>query len=277
MSLLQKIELKDELPKPICSCWNSDDESDPGNPDCGCGEELDVVEWRWAEPTGSRVQLSDDRKQVICHPFYSSGTAIAKGDVGMVHNTQYYWEIKIQTEPYGTDVMVGLGVGTMNIEESAYDYKSFLGNDSDSYGLSYSGAICHNATVTGDSAGFCKGTVVGVRVDMFMGSLEFYLNREPQGVSFNDLKRHDTLYPMICSTAAQTVMRLTYASSWSESLLVRAGKILASSVSYIELPPGLAYTMINQFWMTLPSGGDCEDEAQLAATIKRKYWRRRID
>ncbi|CAK1551348.1 unnamed protein product [Leptosia nina] len=254
--------------KPYCQCWGK---KEPMLWDqlrgCGCGEENDVSEWKWEQMNtspSSWVLLSDDKRQVTFHPFYSSGTAVAKGDTPFLHNNHYYWEIKILTETYGTDVMIGVGTNKVNMTDSHFEFMSLLGRDEESYGLSYTGAVRHNAMSSKDSPGFCKGSIVGVRLDMWRGTLEFYLNRKAQGVSFYNLRRHPILYPMASSTAAQSSMRLIYAASWRASLLVDAAKILAATVRRKNLPPGLRYTASSQFWLTLPSDG-CEvsdDEEQ---------------
>ncbi|XP_022837951.1 SPRY domain-containing SOCS box protein 3-like isoform X1 [Spodoptera litura] len=246
--------------KPYCQCWNQNRprlwESSGG---CACGEHADISEWRWEMPesTGtSWVMMCPDQKQVTFHPFYSSGTAAVKGDTPLVRDYHYYWEIKMLTEPYGTDIMVGLGTNKVNMADSLFTFTSFLGRNGESYGLSYTGALRHNASVTRDNVGFCKGSIIGVKVDLWQGTLEFYINRKSQGISFYNLRRHQALYPMICSTAAQSSMRLIYAASWQASLLVDAAKILAASVNgekSLFLPPGLKHTLKSQFWLTLPN------------------------
>ncbi|KAI5637297.1 SPRY domain-containing protein [Phthorimaea operculella] len=173
--------------KPYCTCWNK------RSPltwrelasRCTCGEDTEVSEWKWEPPndsTPSWVVVSEDQRLVTFHPFYSSGTAAIKGDTPLKHNYHYYWEIKMLTDTYGTDIMVGLGTNKVNISEPQFQFRSLLGSDAESYGLSYTGAVRHNATVTRDSAGFCRGTIIGVRVDLWRGTLEFYINRRPQGV-----------------------------------------------------------------------------------------------
>ncbi|KAJ8738031.1 hypothetical protein PYW08_000626 [Mythimna loreyi] len=262
------------MPEPFCRCWNGDSETEPGDPDCGCGEELDIVKWRWEAPRrGPKwVDLYQDKKQVVFHPFYSSGTAVAKGNIALKHNVHYYWEIKMLTQPYGTDIMVG--VGTSDVADAVRDYTTCLGGTENSYGLSYTGAICQNGVVVDDCPGFCKGTVIGIMVDMFHGTLEFYLNRVPQGILFIDLRRHKRLHPMVCSTAAQSSMRLTYASSWTNSLLINAAKVLAASVTgqrfFKNMPPGLARALKLDFWIPLPSAGKVlQDDSE-------RYIRKRV-
>uniref|UniRef100_A0A2A4JJ26 B30.2/SPRY domain-containing protein n=1 Tax=Heliothis virescens TaxID=7102 RepID=A0A2A4JJ26_HELVI len=247
------------MPDPFCRCWNGDSETEPGDPDCGCGEELGVVEWRWALPNRVPrwIELYEEEKMVVFHPMYSCGTAVARGNTALEVNRQYYWEIKMLTQPYGTDIMVGLG--TQEMHDALRDFTTYLGGNEYSYGLSYTGAVCQNTMVIDDCPGFCKGTIIGVRVDMFLGTLEFYLNREPQGLVFTDLRRHKLWYPMACSTAALSSMRLTYAHSWTTSLLINAAKVLAASVTgrlfFNNVPPGLADTMKQDFWISLRSSG----------------------
>ncbi|XP_022120874.2 SPRY domain-containing SOCS box protein 3 isoform X3 [Pieris rapae] len=216
-----------------------------------------MSEWKWEQPTESGtswVVLSEDKKQVTFHPFYSSGTAAAKGDTPLLLNQHYYWEIKILTDTYGTDIMVGVGTNKVIPTNVQFKFTSLLGQDSESYGLSYTGAIRHNAMISKVSVGFCKGSIVGVRVDMWRGTLQFFLNRKAQGISFYNLRRHKALYPIICSTAAQSSMRLIYAASWRASLLVDSAKILGASIKRETIPPGLRYMVGSQFWLTLPTG-----------------------
>ncbi|XP_030029088.1 SPRY domain-containing SOCS box protein 3 isoform X2 [Manduca sexta] len=281
--------------KPYCQCWNKRTAPMPWKQlsACSCGEEHDVSEWKWEHPdtTGtSWVVVSEDQKQVTFHPFYSSGTAAVRGDTPLLPNHHYYWEVKMLTDTYGTDIMVGVGTSKVNMADSQFKFTSLLGQDAESYGLSYTGAVRHNATVMRDSAGFCRGTIIGVRVDMWRGTLEFYLNRKSQGISFYNLRRHEALYPMASSTAAQSSMRLIYAASWPASLLVDAARSLAAAEGRRpRLPPGLWRTLKSQFWLTLPTEGcilddDEEDSMEidtnakigtnvpLSSGMKRRYW-----
>lgn len=77
--------------------------------------------------------------------------------------------------------MIGLGTNKVNISDSQFQFISLLGQDKESYGLSYTGAVRHNSTVAKESPGFCRGSIIGVRVDMWRGTLEFYINRQAQG------------------------------------------------------------------------------------------------
>ncbi|KOB74516.1 SPRY domain-containing SOCS box protein, partial [Operophtera brumata] len=220
--------------EPYCRCWHKRMKQKVAVPapcdqpnECSCGEEDDVKEWRWerpAESESSRVVLSENDQLVTFHPVYSSGTAAVKGDTPMKHNYHYYWE------------MVGLGSDKFDITEYRHTFASPLGSSPDSYGLSYTGKVHHDSRIISDAShGFCKGSIIGIRLDMWRGTLEFYINRKSQGISSS--------------------IKLVYAASWSASLMVDALKILAASVTegaVKRLPPGLRYRLKTQFWLTMP-------------------------
>lgn len=65
-----------------------------------------VHEWAWdnsVQTSASRLIL--DGREVRFHPGYSSGTAAVRGDKPCVTGSDYYWEIKVLTLLYGTDVV----------------------------------------------------------------------------------------------------------------------------------------------------------------------------
>lgn len=67
-----------------------------------------VKEWKWQKPAdteSSWVVLSENDQLVTFHPFYSGGTAAVKGDTPMKLNCHYYWEVKMLTDTYGTDIV----------------------------------------------------------------------------------------------------------------------------------------------------------------------------
>ena len=64
-------------------------------------------EWVWDEETKSAASsIKDDSREVMFHIDYSCGTAAVRGTMPM-KNDQYFWEIKMTTPVYGTD-MVGI-------------------------------------------------------------------------------------------------------------------------------------------------------------------------
>ncbi|KAI8437173.1 hypothetical protein MSG28_010505 [Choristoneura fumiferana] len=224
------------LARPYCACtssrlpmpWQLQLQELELATDCACGEEDAIGEWTWQEPEGNvqnSLEFSKNDTQVTFHPTYSSGTATVRGDCPFHKDHHHYFEIKMLTDTYGTDIMVGVGTDKVNIAESRYKFTSLLGEDDQSYGLSYRGMVRHGAGLAHESAGFCRGSIVGVRVDLWHGTLDL------NGISFFNLRRHQQLYPMVSSTAAQSKIRLIYAASWRASLLVDAAKILAASTT----------------------------------------------
>jgi SPRY domain-containing SOCS box protein 3 len=66
-----------------------------------------VHEWTWdktAQTSSSSVLILEDQ-EVHFHPGYSSGTAAVRGNKPFVGGSVYYWEIKVLTPLYGTDVV----------------------------------------------------------------------------------------------------------------------------------------------------------------------------
>ena len=67
-------------------------------------------EWVWDSTVASvSTRLSMNDREVQFHPTYSNGTAAIRGNMPCVNNNDYYWEIKILSPVYGTDVVsIGL-------------------------------------------------------------------------------------------------------------------------------------------------------------------------
>ena len=78
--------------------------------------------------------------------------------------------------------MVGVGTGNVDMDAYRYNFCSFLGRDSDSWGLSYYGKAQFRGVFT-DVAGarFGQGSIIGVHLDTWLGRLLFYKNRRPLG------------------------------------------------------------------------------------------------
>lgn len=74
-----------------------------------------------------------------------------------------------------------VGVGTINVDTSLDTYCSLLGRDTESWGLSYRGYIQHGGIKHNYSKGFVKDNVVGIHLDTWKGTLQFFLDRKPLG------------------------------------------------------------------------------------------------
>nr|KAF6356092.1 splA/ryanodine receptor domain and SOCS box containing 3 [Myotis myotis] len=73
--------------------------------DCRCGEEDEYFEWVWDDLNkSSATLLSCDNRKVNFHVEYSCGTAAIRGTKELGEG-QHFWEIKMTSPVYGTDMM----------------------------------------------------------------------------------------------------------------------------------------------------------------------------
>lgn len=76
--------------------------------------------------------------------------------------------------------MVGIGVPEMNTRKYLTMFSSALGEDNMSWGLSYRGNIIYNGRLTHVSNGaFKRGDIISCFLDMWHGTLTFFINRKP--------------------------------------------------------------------------------------------------
>ena len=82
--------------------------------------------------------------------------------------------------------MIGVGTAKANLMSTLYC--SLLGQDRESWGLSYKGYLQHNGERRDYSSGFNKDSVVRIHLDTWKGSLQFFIDNKPIGKpSINDL------------------------------------------------------------------------------------------
>ncbi|XP_069703776.1 SPRY domain-containing SOCS box protein 3 [Periplaneta americana] len=240
----------------FCSCREEPGDSLVGNRlTCSCGEERKVYEWTWdAETTSSATRLILDNREIHFHPGFSNGTAIIRGNKPFVSGFDYYWEIKVLTPLYGTDVMIGVGTTKVDLQSSADRFCSLLGSNEESWGYSYLGVIQHKGRKVLYGQPFGHGSIIGLHLDMWKGTLEFYLNREPLGVAFASL--HDRiLYPMVCSTAAKSAMRITYCTSSPSNLQLMCLQSLSYDLGMtkqLRTVPFLRSQIDREYWWLFP-------------------------
>lgn len=74
---------------------------------CKCGEGVNRFEWKFKkdEEDSLDIVLTNDDRDVMFHPTYSQGTALLRGDRPFEKNKHYYWEVKMTSNLYGTDVV----------------------------------------------------------------------------------------------------------------------------------------------------------------------------
>ncbi|XP_043793291.1 SPRY domain-containing SOCS box protein 3-like isoform X2 [Apis laboriosa] len=210
--------------------------------DCSCGEN-NVHEWAWDKENATyTIILSKNDLEVKFHNGYSYGTAAVRGNKILEKGRYHYWEIKMLTPVYGTDIMVGVGTSKVDLNNTKHVFCSFLGLDRESFGFSYQGYIQHGGEKRKYGPCFGQGSLVGIYLDTWRGTLEFFLNRK--------------------SLAAQSKMRLTYSCSVPVSLQVTCLSVLKSSHrAYLStMFPGLRYLTQSIFADILKTHSNSDDE-----------------
>ncbi|KAM3592092.1 uncharacterized protein V6R79_012466 [Siganus canaliculatus] len=224
--------------------------------ECLCGEEDEGFDWEWDDHyKSSGAFLSCDNRKVSFHSDYSCGTAAIRGTKELAEG-QHFWEVKMTSPVYGTDMMVGIGTSEVNLEKFKYSFGSLLGHDEDSWGLSYTGQFQHKGDKVKFSSRFGEGSIIGVHLDTWHGTLTFYKNRRCIGVAATKLQ-NKKFYPMVCSTAAKSSMKVIRACYTPTSLqylcCARLRQMLPSCpdvLNTVKLPPGLrTYLNVQLGWV----------------------------
>ncbi|XP_042252623.1 SPRY domain-containing SOCS box protein 3 isoform X2 [Thunnus maccoyii] len=236
--------------------------------DCLCGEEDQGFDWVWDEHgKSSGAFLSCDNRKVTFHSDYSCGTAAIRGTKELAEG-QHFWEVKMTSPVYGTDMMVGIGTSEVNLEKFKYSFGSLLGHDEDSWGLSYTGLLQNKGDKVKFSSRFGQGSIIGMHLDTWHGTLTFYKNRHCIGVAATRLQ-NKKFYPMVCSTAAKSSMKVIRACYTPTSLqylccaqLRQMLPCYPDILSVLELPPGLRTLLHSQLgWVfTLSSSPEAPEQ-----------------
>ncbi|KAH8405259.1 hypothetical protein KR222_000694 [Zaprionus bogoriensis] len=222
---------------------------------CRCGEDTgNGLQWQWHKADDSDAQIL--ARDIIFHPTYSQGTSIVRGDQPLQHDKVHFWEMRVITALAGTDVMFGIGTDNVNLEQFKFHFVSALGTNAQSWGYSYNGKIQHCGDQLPYGQKFSQGCLVGIFLDRTRGHLEFYLNRRSLGVAYTNVPTdpHIKVYPMVCSTAAKSVIRLINSTSQPVTLQLRAFQSLAKQPEKLEelrQMPGLKGIM-QSYWFLAP-------------------------
>ncbi|XP_069566288.1 SPRY domain-containing SOCS box protein 3a isoform X1 [Brachyistius frenatus] len=234
--------------------------------DCHCGEDDQEFDWVWDSTSRSTATLlSCDNRKVNFHSEYSCGTAAIRGSKELIEG-QHFWEIKMTSPVYGTDMMVGVGTSDVNLDKYRHLFCSLLGKDADSWGLSYTGLLHHKGDKMNFSSRFGQGSIIGVHLDTWHGTLTFFKNRKCIGVAATELQ-NKRFYPMACSTAAKSSMKVIRSCSAPTSLLylccARLRQLLPDCIDTLDvlpLPPGLRQLLHNKLgWVLSLNCGTAEE------------------
>ncbi|XP_037933790.1 SPRY domain-containing SOCS box protein 3 [Teleopsis dalmanni] len=237
---------------------------------CRCGEDTsNTMHWTWQD---AETDISIVGPDITFHPSYSQGTAIVRGDVPLQSGMVHFWEMRVLTFLAGTDVMFGIGTDKFDMNQFKSHFISALGIDTNTWGFSYNGRIQHNGKVEPYGRKFSQGVIVGVYLDRTHGYLEFFLNRRSLGIAYTNIPINPDIkiYPMVCSTAFKTVVRLINATSVPECLQLRAYRALSKqpkALEKIRQMPGLI-PITRLYWFLAPpirfSQRSAENELDIA-------------
>nr|XP_012222498.1 PREDICTED: SPRY domain-containing SOCS box protein 3-like isoform X2 [Linepithema humile] len=220
-------------------------------------------EWTWDEKgsTSSRVKLRDNNSHVTFNPVYSTGTSVVKGEKPLEKERHHFWEILMITQIYGTDVMVGVGTENVRLTNLNGHYYSLLGRDQESWGFSYQGYIMHDGKICKYGTIFGQNSIIGIHLDTWSGTLQFFLNRKPLGIAFTRLN-NVMLYPLVSSTMAQCIMKLTCSYSIPVSLQTACLAVLSPlQKAYLSKTfPALRYFSESIFAEILKKSIDYDNE-----------------
>ncbi|CAG7834217.1 unnamed protein product [Allacma fusca] len=243
-----------------------------------------VHEWSWGGLESGKIIFQNNRKDITFNPGFSVGTAAVRGEVALQKGYHHYWEIEMSTEVYGTDMMIGVGTDQIDLNGYSHSFVSLIGMDKHGWGLSYSGDIHHAGKSQKYSERFGQYAVIGVHLDMWAGTLEFYLNRKPLGIAFRNLQGH-TLFPMISSTAARSGMNLIFSRSYPSSLQIQSLLSIGKNIGFpkntsifkcLELPPGLIEIIKNNYWWIV-TNKTAESQENKVTAERTKMKKREVD
>lgn len=239
----------DPLPKSYCDCWSYQNSGKKQTSLCKCGDnDSEELEWKWDAPDyPTTTKVGDGGVSVTFHPVYSQGTGMVRGDCPLARGRHHFWEIKMTSTVCGTDLMVGVGTGQVDLVAHKYRFVSALGLNEQSWGFSYRGITQHDSESRYYGQKFGAGSIVSCHLDLFRGTLEFYLNRLPLGIAFKNLPVDGSceFYPMVSSTAAKSSIKLLNSSSFPECLQYQAMRSISRNPSTLNelrrMPRGFRY------------------------------------
>ncbi|GFT42810.1 SPRY domain-containing SOCS box protein 3 [Nephila pilipes] len=237
------------------------------------------IEWTWDNAIENDfVFLLNNNKDVKFHRNISSGTAVVRGTQPMSKD-QYYWEVKMISPVYGTDMMIGVGTAEADMNQVHDKFISLLGKDNKTWGLSYTGLFRHNGESRDYSSRFGQGSVIGIHLDMWNGTLAFYKNKKHLGIASRGLKGK-TMYAMASSTAACSGMRIIRSCSFPSSLQFLCCTKLRELIpdekdvlKEIDLPPGLQVFLENNLsWLLCSRYTETVVQQCMPSPSRRGLW-----
>ncbi|PTY92864.1 SPRY domain-containing protein [Heyndrickxia sporothermodurans] len=148
----------------------------------------------------SRLNLAEDGLAITS---VSNSWGAARTDQG-VRSGKWYWEQEV-LDVSGSSKRLLLGV--MNASHTIDNYVGYSTTGRAYY--SYNGNK-YASTNTGYGASYVIGDIVGVALDMDMGTIEFFKNGISQGVAYNNLLSLGEVYPAVSAAVSGASVSINF-------------------------------------------------------------------
>ena len=148
------------------------------------------------------------------------------------------------------------GIGTKNARLHVDAFVNMLGENSESWGLSHKGLLWHAGNYRQYTKSFKENnsTTIGLYFDGVAGTLTYYKDGISLGQAFSGLELvEEPLYPIICSTAAKTEMKLGVTKREFVSIQDRCRSVILrhlnceEEIDQLELPRTLKHFIAEGF------------------------------
>lgn len=157
--------------------------------------------------------------------------------------------------------MLGISTDEINTSQYQFVFKGPLGEDENSWGVSYHGYCQHNGVRVklyrqNQSSRFGDGTKFGFHLDTWNGFVNLYINGALVKTIWTSSKfLTTTTRPVVCSTAARTRMKIRYTNESEISLrylaLIKASNIytLKDMLQIIRKSRFPDKILLDYFWL----------------------------
>lgn len=156
-----------------------------------------VVTWNPAD-IGSGLVLSNANRTATGNG--AAGTWRGARANRSVTSGKWYWEVRLDTMGAGDAFVAGVANASATLT-------NYLGSDANGWGyIAASGLKVNNASTAAYGAAYAAGDVIGVKLDLDAGTLEFLKNNSSQGTAYSSLS--GPLFPAVsCQQSASATAR----------------------------------------------------------------------
>ncbi|KAL2735908.1 SPRY domain-containing SOCS box protein 3-like isoform X1, partial [Vespula squamosa] len=181
-------------------------------------------EWSWdTDYTSDILQLSKNNLEIDFVSTINYYITVARGNKPLKLGKHHYWELKIIAR---VNTIITIGVCTEKLKPEYQDrFHPIYKNKTHYWGYSSTGYLTHGTKVRQYTACFNKGSVIGVHLDTWRGTLQFFSKKKPLGIAFTGLK-NTVLYPMVRVSNGHCKIRILYCCSIPVSLQTECLSVL---------------------------------------------------